>query len=47
LQCGLAKTPAGLRSPSPVDRNKSSFPIFFSATNAEKLDDESSGMVKP
>jgi hypothetical protein len=31
----------------PVDRNNSSFPIFYSATNAEKLDDESTGMVKP
>jgi hypothetical protein len=31
----------------PVDRNNSSFPIFSSATNAEKLDDESTGMVKP
>jgi hypothetical protein len=31
----------------PVDRNNSSFTSLSSSTNAEKLDDESTGMVKP
>jgi hypothetical protein len=43
----LAKPRPGDVRRRPVDRNNSSFPIFSSSTNAEKLDDESAGMVKP
>jgi hypothetical protein len=47
LRCYLAKSRPGNVRRRPADRNNLSFPIFFSAANAEKLDDESTGMVKP